>query len=59
MLKQINQDFSSFKKDEAKSEQINQENLKSLEDMILNANVMLEVMLAQKDVLNLSKEFNQ
>ena len=56
MLKQINHDFSSFKKENINSENINKDNLKSLEEMIFSANLMLEIILDQKDLMKLPKE---
>lgn len=53
MLKQITQDFSSFKKQEDHDEDLHQEHLESLEEMILSANLMLEIMLDQKDLMKL------
>jgi DNA-binding transcriptional regulator GbsR (MarR family) len=58
MLKQITQDFSSFKQSDAKSEDINCKHVESLEEMILSANVMLEIMLDQKDLMKLPEGFD-
>lgn len=51
MLKQITHDFSTFKQKEGSSELYDQTKINSLGDMILSANLMLEIMLAQKNLL--------
>lgn len=56
MLKQIRQDFSSFKESDGGSDQLNESRVNSLEEMILSANLMLEMMLAQKDLMDLPNQ---
>ena len=50
MLKQITEDFSAFKNADTSGDTINADHVKSLEDMIVSANLMLEIMLQQKDL---------
>lgn len=57
ILNRINQDFSTVKEQEVDSQLINLERLDSLESMILSANLMLELMLAQKDIMDLATGF--
>ncbi|MEY4615053.1 MAG: hypothetical protein RJB66_13 [Pseudomonadota bacterium] len=56
MLKQIASDFSSFHQVEAKSEIFNQKRVNELQEMIGSANLMLELMLAQEDLMKLPVE---
>ena len=58
MLNQIAEDFSTFSDSSGKSELIDSKKVKSLGDMIISANVMLEIMLNQKDILNMPAELN-
>jgi DNA-binding transcriptional regulator GbsR (MarR family) len=58
MLKQIAQDFSSFKKSEAAHKDIDKNRLNSLEEMIFSANLMLEIMIDQKNLMKLPTEFD-
>lgn len=56
MLKQITRDFDSFKQKDASNDDYDQSRVESLGDMILSANVMLEIMLSQKDLMQLPTE---
>lgn len=56
ILKQITRDFSDLKKKESDTNNLSIERLDSLEEMIFSANVMLEVMLDQKDLMKLPME---
>lgn len=57
MLKQISKDFSSFNKSASKSENLREDRVQSLQSMILSANMMLEIMLAQEDLTGLPFNF--
>ncbi len=57
MLHQIVQDFSQLQESPSISVDLDQERLKSLEEMILAANLMLNIMLSQKDIFGLPTEF--
>lgn len=59
ILKEISHDFNLFNKTESQSENINQERVQSLNEMIHSANLMLEIILAQNDFLNLPLEFEK
>jgi len=59
MLKQIRDHFSQFKKANLKNEDLNESRVQSLEDMILSAHLMLEVMLAQNDLMKLPEELEK
>ncbi len=52
MLKQITSDFSDFSDSADNNLALNQERVKSLGEMIVTANMMLEILMAQKDILN-------
>lgn len=56
MLKQITKDFSAFELAASKDENVDLERVQSMGGMILSANLMLEILLSQKDVLNLPME---
>lgn len=56
MLKQITRDFDNFKQKDASSSEYDQTKIESLEDMILSANLMLEIMLSQKNLMQLPME---
>lgn len=59
MLRQITQDFGAFKSTEGKSENLDEGRVERLEDMILSANMMLEIMLAQEDLMQLPQEMGK
>lgn len=59
ILKEISHDFNLFNKTESQSEKINQERVQSLSEMIHSANLMLGIILAQNDFLNLPLEFEK
>jgi len=59
MLKQITEDFAAFNKSKSHRSDLNGKRIESLEGMILSANMMLEIMLSQKDLLNLPSEFEK
>lgn len=59
MLKQITEDFSAFSKSKSHREDLDTKRIDSLEGMILSANLMLEIMLSQKDLLNLPNELEK
>ena len=59
MLQQISKDFSNLGVSEKDFESINKERVKDLGEMIAAANMMLEIMLSQKDIMNLTSEFQQ
>lgn len=56
ILKQITKDFSTLTETENESEAIDDSRLKSMGEMIIAANLMLEIMSTQKDILNLPFE---
>lgn len=53
ILKQIARDFSDLKQKDSDVSEMSLERLDRLEEMIFSANVMLEVMLDQKDLMKL------
>jgi DNA-binding transcriptional regulator GbsR (MarR family) len=53
IIKQIATDFTQLKQNTRDSSDLNIERLDSLEEMIFSANVMLEVLLDQKDFMKL------
>ena len=53
ILKQIARDFSDLKQKDTDISEVSLERLESLEEMIFSANVMLEVILDQKDLMKL------
>lgn len=53
ILKQIAKDFSDLKQKDSDISEVSSERLDSLEEMIFSANVMLEVILDQKDLMKL------
>ena len=53
ILKQIARDFSDLKQKDADIGEVSSERLESLEEMIFSANVTLEVILDQKDLMKL------
>lgn len=57
MLQQISKDFSSLNDQSEKSDSINQKRVDELGSMIQAANMMLEILVAQKDVMNLPQDF--
>lgn len=59
MLKQITQDFSTFKKNETTRDVFDLSRVAALESMILSANLMLEIMLAQPDIMTLPRELEK
>jgi len=59
ILKQIMNDFSSFVESGANSEGLSEARVKSLGDMILSANFMLEMIMTQKSLLDLPVESNK
>lgn len=59
MLKQISQDFSSFNLKRSKSDNLNESKITALGEMILSANLMLEIMLSHDDLLQLPMEFEK
>lgn len=59
MLKQITEDFSTLSDTAGKSESIDKKKVKALGEMIVAANMMLEIMLTQKDILNMPIELSQ
>ncbi len=50
ILKQITKNFANFKKDKDSVSSVQQDRVKSLEEMILAANFTLEMVLSQKDL---------
>lgn len=56
MMKQITSDFSAFAQSGSGSNEFSEARIKSLEEMISSANFMLELMMSQKDILNLPME---
>jgi DNA-binding transcriptional regulator GbsR (MarR family) len=58
MLQQITKDFSSFQQREAAAENISDARVKSLETMIISANMMLQIMLAQNNLMKLPMELD-
>lgn len=59
ILQTINNDFSAFKKSGPESGFINADRLGSLETMISSANLMLEIMLQQEDLMQLPNGIEQ
>lgn len=55
MLKQITKDFSNFNST-SKNDFIDQNKVKELGEMILSANLMLEILVSQKDIMKLPQE---
>lgn len=53
MLQEITQDFSNFDKEESKGESYDPQRVRKLEEMIFAANLMLQMMLAQDDLMQL------
>lgn len=51
MLSQITDDFSAFNQSEAQFDDLDERKVRSLGEMILSANLMLNLMLSQKDLL--------
>jgi len=58
MLKKISYDFDALKKSNLSDAQISSRRLESLGEMILSAQLMLQIMIAQEDLMNLPKEFS-
>lgn len=56
MLKQISKDFANFQADPNSSKIWNKTRIDNLGEMILSANLMLEVLLSQKDIMKLPEE---
>lgn len=56
MLNQITKDFSTFEAVAAKDEGVDPQRVQSMGGMILSANLMLEILLSQKDLMNLPME---
>lgn len=59
MLKKITEDFTAFNKSKLSREDLNSKRIESLGEMIISANLMLEIMLSQKNLLNLPNEFEK
>ncbi len=59
ILKQVTNDFSVLSESENESDAIDESRLKSLGEMILAANLMLEIISSQKDILNLPFELEK
>lgn len=59
MLKQITNDFSAFSDMENESDAIDSSRVESLGEMIIAANLMLEIMLSQKDILKMPSELDK
>ena len=58
MLQQITKDFSAVDSSQNQNSVIDAQKLKALGEMILAANLMLEILVAQKDLLNLPMELD-
>lgn len=58
ILKQITLDFTELKQRDSGALETNTDRIDSLEEMIFSANVMLEVMLDQKDLMKLPLELD-
>ncbi len=59
MLKQITKDFSSFQEKRVDSDHLNPDRVNSLGEMILSANLMLEMILTQESLLGLPQELKK
>ena len=59
MLKQITTDFSDFSTVAGENTSVDEARVKSLGEMILAANLMLEILMSQRDILNMPLEFDQ
>lgn len=59
MLKQITHDFSSLRNKVSDSALVDESRVESLGEMITSANLMLQLMLTQDDLLNLPNELGQ
>lgn len=59
MLKQITKDFSDFTDSASGDVAMNEANVKSLGEMIAMANMMLEMLMTQKDILSMPMEIDQ
>jgi len=57
MLKKIKENLIDFKKTSVDKKDISISRLNSLEKMIFSADVMLELLLIQDDIMNITKEF--
>lgn len=58
MLKQISENFTAFKKAESKNAEHDPVRVETLEEMIFSANMMLDLMLGQEDIMKLPLEFD-
>ncbi len=58
MLQQIAKDFSAVDSSQNQNSVIDAQKLKALGEMILSANLMLEILVAQKDLLNMPMELD-
>lgn len=56
MLSQITRDFAAFELSEAKSDTLDQVNVRVLREMISSANLVLDLMLAKDDLLTFPSE---
>lgn len=59
MLSQISDDFKSFLDSEPSEEIYNHSRIESLQNMLVSAQLMLQIMLAQEDLMNLPKELEK
>lgn len=59
LMKEITKDYSAFLEKEAVAESFSEKRVKTLGEMILSANLMLEIMRSQKNILDLSKDIQR
>lgn len=59
ILEQITENFLKVKKIELDTPSVNSDRLQSLEEMIFAANLMLQVLLSQRDLMKLPEEFKK
>lgn len=53
MLKQITEDYSSFNSSTVKKQRVDEDKVKALGEMIMAANIMLEIFSSQEDLLHM------
>lgn len=59
MLQQIEQDFNNFKKNKKAIQSYDQKRLKSIQDMVFAAQLMLDIMLSQDDLFRFPVELEK
>lgn len=59
MLKQITKDFSNLNEEQTTNKNVDGKRLKSLGEMIFSANLMLEILTTQEDILKIPLELEK